>query len=161
MAHLPPELLVLRHAKSSHGAGAASDFERPLAPRGRRDAARVGRWLAARGLVPDRAVASPALRTRQTLELALEALGGPACEVEWEERLYEADLATLLGVIEAHGAARRLLLVGHNPGLEALVAHLAGGAAAPPEGRKRFPTAALACFRAGALVELARPRDAD
>ena len=64
---MPRELLILRHAKSAWDTNAPSDFERPLAKRGRRAAPRVGRWLEEQGLIPDHVVSSPAERAKQTV----------------------------------------------------------------------------------------------
>ena len=69
------ELLVLRHAKSAWDTNAPSDFERPLAKRGRRAAPRVGRWLEEQGLIPDHVVSSPAERAKQTVIAVCQALG--------------------------------------------------------------------------------------
>ena len=163
------ELLVLRHAKSDREAGAA-DFDRPLAKRGRRDAPRVGRLLRERGLVPDFVVSSPARRAAETVALVLKALAIDKDGVRWEEDLYEADVGTLLRVASAvPDRVGRLLLVGHNPGLEDLVRRLAPGAEAPP-GQKLLPTGALARLSLArpwaeigegpeALVEILRPRE--
>jgi phosphohistidine phosphatase len=137
---------VLRHAKASREGG-KSDFERPLTRRGRRDAPRMARWLKSRDLVPDLIVSSPARRASETAELVLDEVGlGDA--VRLDERVYNADVAALLAVLaELPDDARRVLLVGHNPGLEDLVRHLAGPAAQDPEKGKFFPTCALAHLR--------------
>ena len=121
------ELLVLRHAMAAGPAGFLTDGERPLEPAGERDAERIGRWLGAAGALPDLTLASPALRARATAELVLQAAGVNA-DLTLEPRIYEASLATLRELVAMHDAApSRLLLVGHNPGLEALVLHLTGG----------------------------------
>ena len=163
------ELLILRHAKSAWDTDAPTDFERPLGPRGVRDAPLMGLWL--RDLLPDRVVSSSALRAKQTVEALLDAAGLDADEVVWEERVYEAGLGDLLEVLSEHApAARRLLIVGHNPGLESLVFRLGGGQVNIPPNGKIMPTAAVAHFRlpddwggfgpgAGELVEIARPRE--
>ena len=164
------ELLILRHAKSSWGAGVASDFERPLSPRGARTAPRVGCWMAERDLVPDFVFASPAVRTRETLALLLDAMGAEP-DTRWEEAIYGASLGELIDLLgERPGEARRVLLLGHNPGLEALVGYLGEGGVPTPIGAKAFPTAALAHFvmpddwcdlqrASGDLVEVLRPRE--
>jgi phosphohistidine phosphatase len=164
------ELLLLRHAKSDWNAGAATDFDRPLNPRGRQDAPRLGKWLRAAGLVPDLVLASPARRARQTARRVCRALGYPRESIQWEPRLYEAGPGTLIGCLEAlPGMPRRVLLVAHNPGLEELLRRLCGALEAPADG-KLMPTAALArlgmpadwrrlesgCAR---LLDLVRPRD--
>ncbi len=138
------ELLLMRHAKSSWDSPTARDFDRELAPRGLRDAPRMGRWLRAEGLVPDHVVCSPARRARATTDAVVEALGLDPSVVREAPRIYEASTADLLAVLGGCPAdARRVLLVGHNPGLEMLVARLGGGPGAGGSG-KRFPTAAVA-----------------
>jgi phosphohistidine phosphatase len=102
-------------------------------------------------LVPDCIIASPSRRTRETAELVLEELGLAAETLRWDERTYDADVTTLLHVLAgAPGEARRLLLVGHNPGLEELIRHLGGDTARDPEKGKFLPTCALARLRVAA-----------
>lgn len=138
-------LIVLRHAKSAWPEG-VPDHRRPLAPRGRRDAPAAGRALAEADSLPDLALCSPALRARQTWDLAAAEWGTPP-PVRYEPRLYEADAAELLDVVrETPPEVETLLLVGHNPGLEDLVLELAddGLDGALDEVRVKFPTAAIA-----------------
>lgn len=137
------DLLLLRHAKASRGA--ENDLERPLTRRGRRDASRIGRWMKSEGLVPDLVIGSPSRRTRETADLVLEELGLPPDDVRWDERVYAADVPALLEVLAGCPAdARRVLVVGHNPGFEELVRHLGGATAREPEKGKFLPTGALA-----------------
>lgn len=164
------QLLIMRHAKSSWEAGVARDIDRPLNERGRRDAPRVGAWLASQGLAPELIVSSPAQRTRETTALLGAALGSHAPPVEWEEAIYEASLEDLLGVVRALPARRRrVLLVGHNPGLEELLLHLAPADLNARVGGKLMPTGALYCLEfdedwdrigphAGRLVDWTHPK---
>ena len=139
------ELLVLRHAKSAWDTGAASDFDRPLSKRGRRDAPRVGRFLAREGLVPDYVVASPARRARQTVIAVCAELGIGQRQIHWDERIYHAATGTLMDVLAASPAdARRVLIAGHNPGLESLVQNLCRHRVPMPDDWKLRPTAAVA-----------------
>jgi phosphohistidine phosphatase len=118
-------LLLLRHAKSDWPNG-VSDLERPLAERGRRDAPRMGRYLAGEMLIPDLVLVSPALRTRQTWELASAELA-EKIPVRLEPRIYEAPPERLLLAIrEQPDTIRTLMLVGHNPGSQALALMLTG-----------------------------------
>ncbi|CAM5767808.1 phosphoglycerate mutase [Labrys miyagiensis] len=136
-------LMLLRHAKSDYPAG-VSDHERPLAPRGRRDAPRMGQQMARRALLPDHVVASTASRTRETLMLVEPHLGPHT--LRYERAIYEASPEAILRVIRAvDPAVKSLLVVGHNPGLEQTATFLVkgGGTAADPLDEK-FPTAALA-----------------
>lgn len=125
----PRRLLVMRHAKSAWPEGVA-DHDRPLGPRGLRDAPAAGRFLAENGGPPDLVLCSPARRARHTWELAAAELGSPVpTPTLHEPRLYGADGDELLDVL--HGVpdeVATLLLVGHNPGLEDLVLLLSAGA---------------------------------
>ncbi|MGX1542340.1 SixA phosphatase family protein [Streptomyces adustus] len=138
-------LVVLRHAKSAWPEG-VSDHRRPLAPRGRRDAPAAGRALAEADFLPDLALCSPALRARQTWDLAAAEWGTPP-PVRYDPRLYGAGAPELLDVVrETPPEIETLLLVGHNPGLEELVLDLAddGLDGALEEVRAKFPTSAIA-----------------
>ncbi|WP_405770168.1 histidine phosphatase family protein [Streptomyces sp. NBC_00080] len=138
-------LVVLRHAKSAWPEG-VPDHERPLAPRGRRDAPAAGRALAEAACVPDLALCSTAARARGTWELAAAEWDTPP-PVRLDPRLYGADVRELLEVVhETPAEIGTLLLVGHNPGLEELVLDLAGDgpAGALEEVRLKFPTSAIA-----------------
>ncbi|HEY5790212.1 MAG TPA: histidine phosphatase family protein [Gammaproteobacteria bacterium] len=139
------ELLILRHAKSDWNTAAASDFERPLNDRGKRDAPRVGAWLAAQGWLPDHVVASPAKRAKATARKVCQELGVDPDAIDWQPRAYLADVPTLLSLLaRCPVAAERVLLVGHNPGLEELLATLVGETLALPADGKLLPTAAVA-----------------
>lgn len=142
---MPRELLILRHAKSDWGSGAESDFERPLSRRGKQDAPKVGAWLYREGLVPDHVVSSPAERARQTTIKVCKSLDIGKKRIVWDPALYEASVPHLLDALARcpiHAAT--VLLVGHNPGLEELLRHLAGDDLDPPDDGKLLPTAALA-----------------
>lgn len=141
----PRRLVVLRHAKSAWPEGVA-DHERPLGPRGRRDAPEAGRVLAASGLLPDLVLCSTAVRARHTWELASAQWDTPP-PVRLDPELYGADVPELLAAV--HGTppeVATLLLVGHNPGLEELVLALAGDGLDDTlnEVRVKFPTSAIA-----------------
>lgn len=119
------ELGVLRHAKSSWSHD-VSDHARPLNPRGRRDAVRVGLELRRRAWIPDLILTSDSERTQETLAFLLDRL-----EAEPPTRvlpsLYLPGLGDMLGAVaEAPAEARRVLLVSHNPGCEELVQRLSG-----------------------------------
>jgi phosphohistidine phosphatase len=139
------ELLILRHAKSDWDAGVASDFERPLAKRGKKDAPAVGAWLYREGMVPDHFVSSPAVRARDTALKVCKSLDLKKKDIVWDEDVYEAQLSDLLAVLKRVPAdAHTVLLVGHNPGLEDLIRYLAGRDVDEPPDAKLLPTAALA-----------------
>ena len=131
-------LYVLRHAKSSWDDPALPDVDRPLSARGRRNAAALADHVRRAGLSPELVLCSAALRTRETLAALLPALEGDT-EISIESGLYGASDEDLLARLrKVPEPTRSVLLVGHNPGLEDLVARLAGDAA--PE---RLPTGAL------------------
>lgn len=119
------ELIVLRHAHADPPAPGQSDIDRALSAEGHAEAEAAGRWLLAQRLVPDCVLCSPARRTRETLEVVLGTLG--YVDQRLEPSIYEATAGTLAGLVEAHREVDRLLLVGHNPGLERLVALLHSG----------------------------------
>jgi len=138
-----PELLVMRHAKSSWDSGDEDDHARPLAPRGLKAARLMGRFLTDADRVPALALCSTAVRARRTLELAAET-GGWQLDVRHEPRLYLTDPTTVLTVLaELDGTPHRVLLVGHEPWCSELVSMLTGG------GRVRFPTGAVALIDLG------------
>ncbi|MEV8553503.1 histidine phosphatase family protein [Streptomyces glaucescens] len=147
-AGVPRRLVVLRHAKSARppeGRG-VPDHDRPLAPRGRRDAPAAGRALATAGCLPDLVLCSTALRARETWERAA-ARWATRPPVRHDPRLYAAGAAGLLAVVrEVPPEVGTLLLVGHNPGLEDLVLGLAGDGLDDTLDRVRakFPTSAIA-----------------
>jgi phosphohistidine phosphatase len=119
-------LLVLRHAKSSWGDAQLRDYDRPLNGRGRRDAPRMGRLLAEEGIVPDAISTSTAKRAMDTARIVAEA-AGYAGEVDGRETLYEAAPHAYIRVL--HGLPDDVvtaMVVGHNPGVEGLVAGLTG-----------------------------------
>lgn len=139
------ELLVLRHAKSAWNTAAPSDFERPLSKRGRRDAPRVGRHLASAGLKPDYIVSSPATRARQTVIAVCAEMGIEESAIHWDQRIYHASTGALMDVLaESPEEAGRVLIAGHNPGLEMLVQTLSREAVPMPDDWKLMPTAAVA-----------------
>ncbi|MGF1528384.1 MAG: histidine phosphatase family protein [Candidatus Competibacterales bacterium] len=163
-------LLLMRHAKSAWDDAGLEDFHRPLAPRGRRDGPRMGRWLQRQQLVPQLILSSPATRARQTALLTAEAMGGELEAVRFEPHLYEADPRQLLAVL--HGAPdpiERLMVVSHNPGLELLIRALTRGTISTPADGKLMPTAAVAqlvadvpwhqwAFQGAELLAITRPR---
>ncbi|UKY48534.1 SixA phosphatase family protein [Streptomyces inhibens] len=163
------QLILLRHAKSAWPE--ADDHDRPLAPRGRRDAPAAGRWLRDADYLPNLVVCSTASRARQTWALAAGYLGC-APQVINDPRIYDGDVPALLVVVrETPEPVRTLLLVGHNPGLQELTLRLAGEAAgdALRRAQEKFPTSAIAVLTwqgpwsqlvpgAARLAEFAVPR---
>ncbi|WP_295392549.1 histidine phosphatase family protein [uncultured Thiodictyon sp.] len=142
---MPRELLILRHAKSDWDSLAVTDFDRPLTERGKHDAPKIGAWLLREGLVPDHVVSSPAERARQTAVKVCKALGIDKGAIVWDPEVYGATRGALLGVLgRCPPGASRVLLIGHNPGLEDLLEHLCGDALELADDGKLLATATLA-----------------
>jgi phosphohistidine phosphatase len=136
MASSPRQLILLRHAKSDWS-GSEPDPLRPLATRGRRQAPEAGRWLAEHIPAIDLAVVSTATRAQQTWQLASAELAVPP-PVRNEDRVYAATLDELLDLVhELPAGAGTVVMVGHNPGFEALASTLVGESVP-------MPTSALA-----------------
>lgn len=164
-------LLILRHAKSDRAQPGVDDFARPLNSRGRDAAARMGAWMKEHHLQPEWVICSPSVRTRETLTLLRQHLAIPETLIDFDERLYLADVATLLGVLtRCPQDMNNVLLVGHNPGVEQLLVHLCGEALPVSAKGKLMPTAALAQIalpddwhtlplRAGKLTQIIRPEE--
>lgn len=121
-------VIIFRHGKSDWDAAFGSDHERPINKRGKRDSARMGKFLADCGHVPDRIVTSSAVRARETLERAMKEGDWGDVSVEVTEDLYEATPEAVLAVIQRQGDVwSRLLLVGHEPTWSRLIGLFIGG----------------------------------
>ena len=167
-------LLLLRHAKAVSAERGMADRDRPLTPRGHRDARLIGAAIAADG-PPDLVLCSPSRRTRETLAGVLEKLAAEP-KVVFATGLYEGQGSTYAEAIAAQGdGAKRLLVIGHNPTIHAtaLAFAITGDRARRAALAAKFPTGALAViaiedddWRAirpgtGELVSFLRPRDLD
>lgn len=167
-------LTLLRHAKSDWSDAVPRDFDRPLNDRGRRAARAMGAHMAAEGLGFDRVLASPAVRVQHTLDEVERGYGNPLPR-DYDERVYLASASTLFDVVRETGDdVARLLLVGHNPGIEELALDIAtedGPNAMRREVEIKYPTATLAeialeidnwtAAAKGRLLRFVRPRDLD
>ncbi len=123
-------LLLLRHAKTERDSPSGSDRDRPLAARGRNDAAELGLWLVGDpSLPPDLVLISTAVRARETWDIVRQQFAdqtaqGPA---EHLPELYGAEAVQLLAIIRSVSPDHeRLMIVGHNPGLHELALRLIG-----------------------------------
>ena len=138
------QLLIMRHAKSSWKDIGQTDFERVLNKRGRRVAPQMGQYLVDQGAVPDKIISSSASRAALTTELVAEAAGVADADVQYVKYLYHAPADEYLEALERFDGenVERLMMVGHNPGLEELIYRLA-------KAHEQMPTAAIARFDLG------------
>lgn len=130
-------LLILRHAKSSWDNPSLSDYDRPLNKRGKRDAPRMGKHIREQGLVPDRILTSSAKRARKTASKVAKACGYEG-KIKKMDSLYHALPGVYYEKIqELANKYDNVMVVGHNPTMEQLVANLT-------EQSVTMPTTALA-----------------
>ena len=143
-------LLLFRHAKAERSEPGMEDRSRKLIERGRKDAARIGAYMASHALIPDRVMTSPSARTQETWKFAATAFR-PEPAGTAVERLYDATPHDILEVIkQAPANAHTLLIVGHNPGLHEVAVEIlidaAASAAEVEPVAARFPTATAAVY---------------
>lgn len=169
-------LTLLRHAKSSWDDTVARDFDRPLNAKGQRAATAMGRHMKSLGLEFDHVMASPALRVIETIDHLVTGYGQTLAPAS-DRRIYLASAATLLDIVrELPDEHDRVLMIGHNPGLEDLVLLLVPdrtGDTLRDGIEEKYPTAALAeltldtdhwadfTANAATLSHFIRPRDLD
>ena len=120
------ELILLRHAEAVPVDHTGDDQQRPLSARGEQEAQAAGQWLATHGARLDRVLCSPTRRTDDTARLALSAFDS-ALVPQMADEIYAASPGELLALLDQHGDADSVMLVGHNPGIERLVALLVEG----------------------------------
>jgi len=133
-------LLIMRHGKSRWDKPGITDLERGLKKRGKRDALRMGKEMAAQGLIPDLVLSSPARRARATARHFIQASGGQS-EFHCHAELYECNAWELLKLVRTIPKSVDIaLLVGHNPSLEEMLWMLTRQVL-------RLPTAAIGCIR--------------
>jgi phosphohistidine phosphatase len=158
-------LLLMRHAKSSWKFPDLTDHDRPLNKRGFRDAPMMGQLLVDRELVPQRILCSTAVRARQTTEAIIQTSGFTG-SVDYLERLYMAEVEEYIRVLtELPDEIERVMVVGHNPGMESLLQMLSGRI-------ESLPTAVVAHIalpiahwselngeQPGEMVEIWRPKE--
>jgi Phosphohistidine phosphatase SixA len=169
-------LTLLRHAKSGWDDPVSRDFDRPVNMRGKKAAEVIGRWLRDQRISFDYIASSPAVRCVETIDHLSIGYGETMTPV-WDRRAYLASGSSLLDIVhEAPENSERMLLVGHNPGLEDLILSLVpdvGGDDTRDAVEEKFPTASLVeidfdvdawdAIRPGGgkLVYFKRPRDLD
>jgi phosphohistidine phosphatase len=135
---------LLRHAKSSWDKPGLADHDRPLAPRGKRSAEKLARYIARERVRPGLVLCSSSKRTQQTLKRILPALP-KSVEVRVEDGLYAAGEEALLARLRRlPDSVSAVMIIGHNPGLERLALALARDGAQRTRIEAGFPTGALA-----------------
>ena len=168
-------LFLLRHAKAQPADGGCEDFDRTLMLSGMQDAAAMAHYLRKNDYACEQILCSSSARTTQTAELVLQELRS---EIDYRENLYLAEPVKILAAVRgAPGHISSLMVVGHNPGLEATAALLAREPVRRKERARhealeeKFPTCALAILdfdvgrwrdidqNGGKLVDFVRPKD--
>ncbi|WP_205878628.1 SixA phosphatase family protein [Mycobacterium camsae] len=158
----------MRHGKSAYPDG-VPDHDRPLAPRGQREAGLAGDWLRANAPAIDAVLCSTATRTRETLSCT-----GIDAPVRYLGRLYGATPGTVIDEINrVEDDAATLLIVGHEPTTSSLALILAdadtSNISAAEQISEKYPTSAIAVLHVpgswaglepggAALVEFHVPR---
>ena len=164
------QLWLLRHAKSDWDQD-LSDFERPLNKRGKKDAIQMGNWMMENKLVPDLIISSPAERAFQTCHYILQGFQGQINVPVWDKRLYLADVDTILSILKEQSENNhKIMIVGHNPGLDYLLQYLCGDKLPLTKKGKLMTTATLAIIKLhdswsnigpdeNKLAQIARPKE--
>ena len=134
-------LYLMRHAHAGWATPNMSDYDRPLDERGRFEARDVAEQALMAGVRPDILVSSPAVRCRQTTAAFLDVFRD--LKAREDEQLYSGGSEAYLGHISQHGDARSLMIIGHNPMIEALAHHLARPSAITGPIAMGYPTAGL------------------
>jgi phosphohistidine phosphatase len=117
-------LLILRHAKSSWKKPDLPDHDRPLNKRGKKEAPKVGQYLKENDLVPDLILCSTARRAMETAQAVADACGFEGT-VDAHKDLYLSEPSIYLDILRClPDEARRVMVVGHNPAVEELLATL-------------------------------------
>ena len=152
-------LYLLRHARAQWAEPGARDYDRPLAPSGHDDAARLGAMMAAVGHRPDTVLCSGAKRARETWAAVAQHL--LVDDVRFIDDLYSSDAGGYLELARQSDAGQSLLLVGHNPMMEDLAMALSqsGDASAMAAVAHGFPTCGLAVLRFSTPLSQIRPDD--
>ncbi|HET8898482.1 MAG TPA: histidine phosphatase family protein [Rhodanobacteraceae bacterium] len=141
------DIILLRHAEAMPSSPDGADTGRPLSSHGEQEAHAAGAWLAAQNASPELALVSTARRAMMTAERALAAL--PQTSLRYESAIYDATPGELLRLLDECGA-EQVLLVGHNPGMEQLVALLVSGQSGDFRG---MPPGAIARLRVTGELE--------
>jgi len=131
-------LTFLRHAKSSWNNPGLGDHERPLNPRGERDAPKMARRINEAGIRPSLIVSSPATRAWNTAKFLANEISYPNEFLQRDNKLYGASLDTLIRYLASQDSGfNSILMVGHNPGLTEFANYLV------PHVTNNLPTAGV------------------
>jgi len=138
------DLILLRHGKSDWD-NDETDFNRPITDRGKRGAQRMGIYLAQKDLKPDMVISSPAERAKTTAQKMMKAMGETDHYIIYDHRVYQNSLDDLLEVLSGISEeTKRVILVGHNPGLEELLTYLCNKKINLADDAKLLTTATIA-----------------
>lgn len=119
------QLLIVRHAKSDWDDLSLPDFDRPLNPRGEKNAPEMARRLVKKDIHPQQMISSPALRAISTASYFADELDLKRSDIIKESGIYEAlphDLLEIINKLDNHSDLTAMF--GHNPGLTYLVRDL-------------------------------------
>ena len=158
-------VLLMRHAKSSWKDHELPDMERPLNKRGKKDAPRIGGLLYDKELVPEVIISSPAVRAKMTAETIAEKTGFKG-DIHYDDCFYLAEPAVYASALMSlPDEVERVLLVGHNPGLEGLVQILSRQVESLPAGALAYLVLPVKHWSEinsdtrGEIIQLWAPRD--
>jgi len=136
-------LLIMRHAKSSWKDSDLTDHERPLKKRGKNDAHQMGKLLRSKKIVPDMIISSTAQRAKETAEMLAESMKFKE-DIIFSDALYMAEPTDILNAITSHASKEKtVMVIGHNPGSEALVQILTGKVECLPTASIAYVTAKI------------------
>ena len=163
------ELLIMRHAKSDWSQN-CGDFDRPLNKRGIRSAKKMGLWMKGKAILPRQILVSPARRALSTAQLFCNAASIDPAAIQIMQTIYGASESELYQVLrQMPDKLENILIIGHNPGLEALLVSLATEDIHLAREEKLLPTASIAHLtiqtpwrdlseKQGLLRSITRPR---
>lgn len=116
------ELLIMRHGQAEAAGPDRSDFQRPLSTHGQAQARAAGQWLDIHQATPDALLCSPATRAVMTAEAVGTSLPSASTATAFCQGIYDATAGELMALLQDHvETSRRLLVIGHNPGVQKLL----------------------------------------
>lgn len=125
-------LLLMRHAKSSWKDDSLKDHERPLKKRGRKDAKRIAKVIEKKDLIPDLILSSTAVRAKETVKIVSKALEYKN-KIKYSDELYMGEPQNFVDVLKSlSNKYEKVMVVAHNPGLEAYLQIIDGEIEAVP-----------------------------